>query len=76
MPGITATIITLNESANLAAALESVRWADEIIVVDAESTDDTTAVRLVPLGGSGAGGRGAARSAGRGHDARSFLRAS
>ena len=44
MPGVTATIITLNESANLAAALESVRWADEIIVVDAESTDDTVAV--------------------------------
>ena len=44
MPGITATLITLNESANLAAALESVRWADEIIVVDAESTDDTVAI--------------------------------
>ena len=41
MPGVTATIITLNESANIAAALESVRWADEIIVVDAQSTDDT-----------------------------------
>jgi glycosyltransferase involved in cell wall biosynthesis len=41
VPGITATIITLNESANLAGALESVRWADEIVVVDAESTDDT-----------------------------------
>ena len=44
MPGITATLITLNESANLAAALESVRWADEIVVVDAESTDDTAAI--------------------------------
>ncbi|MFO7695413.1 MAG: glycosyltransferase family 2 protein [Vicinamibacterales bacterium] len=44
MPGVTATLITLNESANLAAALESVSWADEIIVVDAESTDDTAAI--------------------------------
>ena len=44
MPGVTATIITLNEAANIAAALESVRWADEIIVVDSESTDDTVAI--------------------------------
>ena len=44
MPGITATIITLNESANLAGALESVSWADEIVVVDAQSTDDTEAI--------------------------------
>jgi glycosyltransferase involved in cell wall biosynthesis len=44
VPGVTAVVITLNESANLAAALESVRWADEIIVVDAESTDDTVAI--------------------------------
>lgn len=44
MPGVTATIITRNESANIAAALESVRWADEIVVVDAESTDDSTAI--------------------------------
>jgi glycosyltransferase involved in cell wall biosynthesis len=44
VPGVTATIITLNESANIAAVLESVRWADEIVVVDAESTDDTVAI--------------------------------
>ena len=44
VPGVTATIITSNESANIAAALESVRWADEIVVVDAESTDDTVAI--------------------------------
>lgn len=44
MPGVTATIITLNESANIAAALESVAWADEIVVVDARSTDDTVAI--------------------------------
>lgn len=41
MPGLTATIITLNESANLAGALESVSWADEVVVVDAQSTDNT-----------------------------------
>ena len=41
---VTVTVITLNESANLAAALESVSWADEIVVVDSESTDDTVAI--------------------------------
>ena len=35
------TVITRNEAANIGAALESVRWADEIIVVDSESTDET-----------------------------------
>jgi glycosyltransferase involved in cell wall biosynthesis len=44
VPGVTAILITLNESANIAAALESVRWADEIVVVDAESSDDTVAI--------------------------------
>jgi glycosyltransferase involved in cell wall biosynthesis len=44
VPGVTAAIITLNESANIAAALESVAWADEIIVVDAQSGDDTVAI--------------------------------
>jgi glycosyltransferase involved in cell wall biosynthesis len=44
VPGVTATVITLNEAANIAAALESVRWADEIVVVDAESTDDTVSI--------------------------------
>jgi len=42
--GLTVTVITRNEAANLAAALDSVRWADEIIVVDAESTDETAAI--------------------------------
>jgi (heptosyl)LPS beta-1,4-glucosyltransferase len=44
VPGLTVTVITLNESANIAAALESVRWADDIVVVDAHSTDDTVAI--------------------------------
>ena len=38
---LTATVITRNEAANIEAAIASVAWADEIVVVDAESTDDT-----------------------------------
>ena len=38
---ITATIITFNEAANIRAACESVAWANEILVVDSESTDET-----------------------------------
>src|SRR3984893_14290010 len=38
---ITATIITLNEAENIRAACESVSWADEILVVDSESSDST-----------------------------------
>lgn len=38
---ITATIITHNEAENIRAACESVGWANEILVVDSESTDAT-----------------------------------
>ncbi len=38
---ITATIITFNEADHIRAACESVAWADEILVVDSESTDAT-----------------------------------
>jgi glycosyltransferase involved in cell wall biosynthesis len=41
---LTVTVITRNESSNIAACLESVAWADEIIIVDAQSTDDTVAI--------------------------------
>lgn len=41
---LSVTVITRDESAHIAAALESVAWADEIIVVDSESTDDTVAI--------------------------------
>lgn len=41
MPPLTAVVITRNESTNIEAALASVVWADERLVVDAESTDDT-----------------------------------
>ena len=43
MPGVTATIITRNESAHIDACLASVAWADERLVVDSGSTDDTVA---------------------------------
>ncbi len=38
---LTVTIITRNESANIEAAIRSVSWADEVVVVDSGSTDDT-----------------------------------
>jgi len=44
MTPLSVIVITKNESQNIAACLESVRWADEIIVVDAESTDETVAI--------------------------------
>ena len=37
-------MIAHNEAATLATALQSVAWADEIIVVDAQSTDDTASI--------------------------------
>ncbi|HEY3883958.1 MAG TPA: glycosyltransferase family 2 protein [Vicinamibacterales bacterium] len=44
MPKLTVTVITRNESAHIEAALASVSWADERIVIDAESTDDTATI--------------------------------
>jgi (heptosyl)LPS beta-1,4-glucosyltransferase len=41
---LTVTVITHNEAHNIAAALESVAWADEIIVVDSHSTDETVSI--------------------------------
>lgn len=38
---ISATIVTLNEERNIARAIESLRCADEIVVVDSGSTDRT-----------------------------------
>lgn len=38
---ISATIITFNEAANIADACKSLAWADEIVVVDSGSTDQT-----------------------------------
>ena len=44
MPPVSAIVITKNEADAIADALTSLAWADEIIVVDAESTDDTAAI--------------------------------
>ncbi|HET7099698.1 MAG TPA: glycosyltransferase family 2 protein [Terriglobia bacterium] len=41
MPPISATIITRNEAANIARAIRSLDCADEILVVDSSSTDET-----------------------------------
>ena len=38
---ISATIITLNEYTNIMGACDSVAWADEVVVVDSNSTDRT-----------------------------------
>lgn len=41
---LTVTVITYNEIQHIAAALDSVAWADEVIVVDSGSTDGTAEV--------------------------------
>jgi glycosyltransferase involved in cell wall biosynthesis len=38
---VSVIVITLNEERNIQACLETVRWADEIILVDSHSTDRT-----------------------------------
>jgi glycosyltransferase involved in cell wall biosynthesis len=41
LPKVSVTVITKNEAANIAAAIGSVAWADEVLVVDCGSTDAT-----------------------------------
>src|SRR5262252_3711020 len=41
---ISAIVITFNEEHNIAAALQSLSWAEEIVIVDAESTDRTAEI--------------------------------
>ena len=43
-PGISVVLITRDEAARIRRCLESVRWADEIVVVDQHSTDGTAAI--------------------------------
>ena len=44
MPKITAIVITKNEAAHIAACLDSLAWADERLVIDSHSTDETAAL--------------------------------
>jgi glycosyltransferase involved in cell wall biosynthesis len=44
MPKISVAMITYNEEANIQGALESIKWADDIVVVDAHSTDHTVEI--------------------------------
>jgi glycosyltransferase involved in cell wall biosynthesis len=44
MTRLTVTIIAWNEEERLRACLESIAWADEILVIDGESTDKTVQV--------------------------------
>ncbi len=41
---LSVAIVTCNEAANIRRTLESVKWADEIVVVDSGSTDGTVAM--------------------------------
>lgn len=44
MSKLSIILITKNEAANIRACLESVAWADEIVVVDSGSTDETVTI--------------------------------
>ena len=44
MPKISAYILTYNEAEKIAAAVSSVLWADEVVVVDSSSTDRTAEI--------------------------------
>ena len=50
MPDVSVVIITKNEADNIGAALESVQWANDVVVVDSGSTDATVeiATRYTP----------------------------
>ena len=44
MPRISAYIIAYNEAAKVADAIRSVQWADEVVVADSHSTDETAGI--------------------------------
>lgn len=41
---ISVVILTLNEACNLPRCMDSIRWCDDIVLVDSGSTDDTVAI--------------------------------
>jgi glycosyltransferase involved in cell wall biosynthesis len=47
MPKLSVTMITYNEEERIQGALESIKWADDIVVVDAGSTDRTVEMARV-----------------------------
>jgi glycosyltransferase involved in cell wall biosynthesis len=44
VPSLSATIITRNEARNIARAIRSLACADEVIVIDSDSTDETARI--------------------------------
>ena len=40
-PTLSVAMIARNEEANLPRTLDSIRWADEIVIIDSGSTDRT-----------------------------------
>ena len=44
MKGLTVIVITYNEEENIRACLESVKWADEIVILDSYSNDNTVKI--------------------------------
>jgi glycosyltransferase involved in cell wall biosynthesis len=44
VPKVSVTIITLNEAEHIGAAIDSVAWADEVVVVDSGSIDGTVEI--------------------------------
>ena len=46
MSKLSVVVITCNEAANIGRCLQSVAWAEEIVVVDSHSTDDTREIAL------------------------------
>ena len=43
-PSISAVVVTYNDAYQIGPCLDSVRWADEIVIMDLGSTDDTIAL--------------------------------
>jgi glycosyltransferase involved in cell wall biosynthesis len=44
LPKLSVTVITKNEAGDIGDALASVAWADEIVVVDSQSSDETATI--------------------------------